>query len=260
MSLSETAYAKINLALHVRGRRGDGYHELETVFAFCEHGDEIIVQKDDLLSLEITGPFAKQLDGQDNIIAKAARLLSEICGAAVHLTKNLPVASGIGGGSADAAATLRLLSRLWTIDLPTLEAQRSLGADVPSCVLSQTMRGSGVGEYLIPETPVTGTPVLLINPGVALSTAAVFAQWDGTDRGPLGDWQSGRNDLEVAARTIVPEIGSVLDWMSGQRGVTIARMSGSGATCFALFETFAARDAAHAAVPSGYWAMASTLR
>jgi 4-diphosphocytidyl-2-C-methyl-D-erythritol kinase len=256
----ETAYAKINLALHVRGRRGDGYHELETVFAFCEHGDEIMVQNDDLLSLEIEGPFASQLKGQDNIIEKAARLLSDTRGAAVHLTKNLPVASGIGGGSADAAATLRLLSRLWNIDLPTLEAQRSLGADVPSCVLSRTMRGSGVGEYLIAETPVTGTPVLLINPGIALSTAAVFAQWDGIDRGPLGDWQSGRNDLEAPARAIVPEIGSVLDWMAGRGGVTIARMSGSGATCFALFETLADRNAAHAAVPPNYWAMASTLR
>ncbi|MDB5715921.1 MAG: 4-(cytidine 5-diphospho)-2-C-methyl-D-erythritol kinase [Sphingomonadales bacterium] len=233
---------------------------METVFAFCEHGDEISVQKDEHLSLAIEGPFAEQLKDQDNIIVNAARLLSETNGAALHLIKNLPVASGIGGGSADAAATLRILSKLWNLDLPMLQAQRSLGADVPSCVLSQTMRGTGIGENLVPETPVTGTPVLLVNPRVPLSTAAVFARWDGNDRGPLGDWRVGRNDLEIAARAIVPEIGSVLDWMAGQRGVTVARMSGSGATCFALFETLAARDVAQAAVPSGYWAMASTLR
>jgi 4-diphosphocytidyl-2-C-methyl-D-erythritol kinase len=210
--------------------------------------------------LSIEGPFAKGLESQDNIINKSARLLSEQRGAAIRLLKNLPIASGIGGGSADAAATLRILSRLWKIDLPPLDAQRALGADVPSCVLSQTMRGEGVGERLIPVALVTGTPILLVNPRIPLSTARIFAQWDGRDRGPLGDWQDGRNDLEPAARAIVPEIAVILDWMATRDGVTFARMSGSGATCFALFDSLAARDAAHAATPSGYWSMASTLR
>lgn len=210
--------------------------------------------------MSIEGPFAKGLESQDNIINKSARLLSEQRGAAIRLLKNLPIASGIGGGSADAAATLRILSRLWKIDLPPLDAQRALGADVPSCVLSQTMRGEGVGERLIPVALVTGTPILLVNPRIPLSTARIFAQWDGRDRGPLGDWQDGRNDLEPAARAIVPEIAVILDWMATRDGVTFARMSGSGATCFALFDSLAARDAAHAATPSGYWSMASTLR
>lgn len=181
-------------------------------------------------------------------------------GASIQLIKNLPIASGIGGGSADAAATLRALAKLWNVPLPTRETQRVLGADIPACVVSQTMRGEGVGERLIPVAPVTGTPILLVNPRVPLSTAQVFARWDGKDRGCLTDWLTGRNDLEPAARALVPAIADILEWLSGLNGVTLARMSGSGATCFALFETVAARDAAAAAVAPDYWSMASTLR
>ena len=148
MTLSETAYAKVNLALHVRRRRDDGYHVLETVFAFCEDGDVVTAEMADTLTLAIDGPFAAGLSTTDNLILRAASAIGVT--ARLHLTKNLPVASGIGGGSADAAATLRILARLSGKPLPSLDVQRALGADVPACVLSQTMRGDGVGEALSP--------------------------------------------------------------------------------------------------------------
>lgn len=261
MNLSETAYAKINLALHVRRRRDDGYHELETVFAFCEHGDVVAAVAADTLSLTIDGPFAEGLSATDNLIVRAAEAMG--VAARLHLTKNLPVASGIGGGSADAAAALRVLARLTGCPLPPLDEQLALGADVPACVLSQTMRGEGVGEALSPVGSVTGTPVLLVNPRLPLSTGAVFRAWDRIDRGPLGDWQAGRNDLAPPACTLVPEIAVLTDWLAGRHDVTLARMSGSGATCFALFGSVAARQrAAHevAAAFPGYWAMESILR
>jgi len=255
---SETGYAKINLALHVRRRREDGYHELETAFAFCAHGDAITATLADSTELTIDGPFAAGLSPTDNLVTRAAEAIG--VSANIRLTKNLPIASGIGGGSADAAATLRLLAELSGKELPSLDAQRQLGADVPACVGSATMRGEGVGEVLTPIAPVTGTPVLLVNPRVGLSTAAVFKAWDGQDRGALGDWRDGRNDLEAPARTLVPVIGDVLDWLAGQDDVTTSRMSGSGATCFALFGSVEARDLAAAGVPSAWWHLASVLR
>lgn len=261
VNLTETAYAKVNLALHVRGRRHDGYHELETVFAFCEHGDVVTAEANDALSLTIDGPFADGLSTTDNLILRAAEAMGVT--ARLHLTKNLPVASGIGGGSADAAATIRVLHRLKGAPIPTLEVQRSLGADVPACVASRTLRGEGVGEALTPVDAVTGTPILLVNPRIPLSTGTVFSAWDGIDRGPLDDWRDGRNDLEAPARGIVPEIAKLIDWLRGRHDVTLARMSGSGATCFALFGSIegrerAARDAA-VDFPS-YWSLGSTLR
>ena len=261
MAMREVAYAKVNLALHVRRRRVDGYHELETAFAFCEDGDVVEGEIADTTALTIDGPFAPGLSTVDNLVVRACDAMG--VRARLHLTKNLPVASGIGGGSADAAATLRLLSRLTGRPLPPLAIQTALGADVPACVVSQTMRGEGVGEALTPLPPVTGTPILLVNPRVPLSTAAVFRAWDGHDRGPLDQWRQGRNDLEAPARILVPAIGDVIAWLARQDGVTLARMSGSGATCFALFDDFATRDAAACAVrderPS-WWTSASTLR
>ena len=260
MIIRDTGFAKVNLALHVRGRRDDGYHELETVFAFCEDGDRIEVGEADMVSLKIVGPFAKCLEVEDNLILKAARVLDPGRGATIRLTKNLPIASGIGGGSADAAAALRALSRLWKVPLPPLDAQRTLGADVPACVVSQTMRGEGAGERLIEEASVAGTSILLVNPRIQLSTAAVFGKWNGKDRGPLTDWRSGRNDLEAPACAIIPEITALIEWLGGRPGATLARMSGSGATCFALFKSPAARDAVQATVTPKYWTMATTLR
>ena len=265
--LSEIAPAKLNLALHVRGKLPNGRHAIETVFAFCTDGDRVTASAADALSLTIDGPFAEGLGAsEDNLAIKAARALAAAAGiearAAIHLAKHLPVASGIGGGSADAAAALRLLTALWRIDPGhASKVAPALGADVPACLLSLTARGSGAGDALeLVNAGVAGLPVLLVNPLVALSTAAVFARWDGVDRGALGEWRAGRNDLETPARALVPEIGEVLDWLGGQPGAGISRMSGSGATCFGLFEDDSARDAAAAHCPPSWWCLATHLR
>lgn len=183
-------------------------------------------------------------------------------GAALILTKNLPVASGIGGGSADAAAALRLLTRLWSIDPSHATAVApSLGADVPACLLSLSVRGDGAGDELTAiDTGAGNTPVLLVNPRVALSTADVFSAWNGEDKGSLADWRTGRNDLEAIAVSKVPLVGTVLAWLSVQPGATFVRMSGSGATCFALFESEEARDQAEVAVPREWWRLSTFLR
>lgn len=264
---SEIAAAKLNLALHVRGRRPDGRHDLETLFAFCTDGDRLTAELADDLSLTVTGPFAAMLDdGPGNLVHRAASALAAEgrVGKGVRLTldKRLPVASGIGGGSADAAAALRLLTGLWGLD-PALSERiaPALGSDVPACLLSMTARGEGAGDALtLVDAGVAGRPVLLVNPRAALSTAAVFTGWDGVDRGPLGDWRDGRNDLEAPARALVPQIGALLEWLRAQPGVDVARMSGSGATCFALFAGEEERDQAAAACPANWWTMASFLR
>jgi 4-diphosphocytidyl-2-C-methyl-D-erythritol kinase len=212
--MRETAPAKLNLALHVRGREADGYHRIETVFAFVEYGDELSVAPGDGLTLTVTGPFAGALEGEgDNLVLRAARALAAAAGvaanAALTLDKRLPVASGIGGGSADAAAALRLLRRFWRLDKGDerlAEIAGMLGADVPACLAGRTMRGEGRGDRLTPlDLPnLAGTPVLLVNPRVAVPTAAVYRGWDGVDRGPLIDWDAGRNDLEPPARRRLP--------------------------------------------------------
>lgn len=263
--LSEPAPAKLNLALHVRSRLPDGRHAIETVFAFCTDGDRVEGEQADDLSLECVGPFGDAIDGHNLVLGAAAALRDEAgveAGARLRLTKNLPVASGIGGGSADAAATLRLLTRLWRID-PAHAASVAprLGADVPACLLSMTARGDGVGDALkLIDAGVSGAPVLLVNPLRALSTGAVFARWDGVDLGTLGDWREGRNDLEAPARAQVGDIGDVIDWLAAQPGSKFVRMSGSGATCFALFRDEHARDAAAAGCPSSWWHLASNVR
>ena len=265
--LIEIAPAKINLALHVRGKRADGRHDLETIFAFCTDGDRLSAALADDLSLTVTGPFAAMLDdGPGNLVHRAAVALAADArvGKGVRLTldKNLPVASGIGGGSADAGAALRLLTRLWGIDPAYAErVAPGLGSDVPACLLSMTARGTGAGDALeLVDAGIAGCPILLVNPRVGLSTGEVFAGWDGIDRGALGNWRAGRNDLEVPARLLVPSIGDVLDWLGAQDGVTLARMSGSGATCFALFERAEDRDRAAAGCPPDWWHLASFLR
>lgn len=263
MSLTETAYAKLNLALHVRARRADGYHDIETVFAFCADGDLLSGESAAELSLEVTGPFAGEVPaGAENLVMKAARALRQGAGARLQLVKYLPAASGIGGGSADAAAALRLLTRLWGLD-PALAAKvaPALGADVPACLLSRSCRGEDMGNRLeLIDLGLTGTPVLLVNPRIPLSTGTVFKRWDGVDRGALENWREGRNDLEPAAISLAPGIADVLEWLRGQPGADFARMSGSGATCFAQFADEAARDEAAAAVPGQWWHLATTLR
>jgi 4-diphosphocytidyl-2-C-methyl-D-erythritol kinase len=265
----EIAPAKLNLALHVRGKRADGRHDIETIFAFCTDGDRLRAHSYEHIWVDIEGPFAEGVPRSDNLVDRAAMTLRERRGfdrldggVWITLDKRLPVASGIGGGSADAAAALRLLTGLWGMNPShAIEIAPELGSDVPACLLSLPMRGTGAGDELEPvELGLSGAPVLLVNPGVPLSTAAVFDDWDGIDRGPLGDWREGRNDLEAPAIALVPEIADVLDWLRRCEGANFVRMSGSGATCFALFEDEASRDLAEAAVPGNWWRLATFLR
>ena len=264
----EIAPAKLNLSLHVRGKLPDGRHSIETIFAFCTDGDRLTGEPADEISLQVTGPFASELaDEADNLVTRAARALADAAGvgdgASLVLDKRLPVASGIGGGSADAAAALRLLTSMWRIDPKHAEeVAPGLGSDVPACLLSLAARGEGAGDRLtglaVPE--FSGTPVLLVNPRVGVLTPEVFARWNGEDRGPLDDWRGGRNDLEEAAVGLVPQIGAVLAWLTAQAGASFVRMSGSGATCFAFFDSEEARDFAADAVPREWWRLATFLR
>jgi 4-diphosphocytidyl-2-C-methyl-D-erythritol kinase len=266
---SEIAAAKLNLALHVRGRLPDGRHALETIFAFCTDGDRVEgwwSPEGEGMALEIDGPFAGDLADGPNLVEGAWEVLAARIGVHGHtifrLTKNLPVASGIGGGSADAAAALRLMTALWRVDpAHAAAAAPTLGSDVPACLLSMTARGSGAGDGLeLVDAGVAGAPVLLVNPRVPLSTGKVFAQWDGADRGPLEQWRAGRNDLEAPAMAAVPEIAGVLGWLEAQGGANLVRMSGSGATCFGLFDDDDARDTAAAECPAEWWHLATNLR
>ncbi|MES2496034.1 MAG: 4-(cytidine 5'-diphospho)-2-C-methyl-D-erythritol kinase [Pseudomonadota bacterium] len=277
---AETAYAKINLALHVRRRRDDGYHDIETIFAFAEHGDAVTAQAGDP-RLTLSGPFAPALAGEDpedNLVMRAARRLCALIGdeapPAIHLAKHLPVAAGIGGGSADAAAVLRLLCRergTAINDPQVIQLAADLGADVPACLASTTMRGDGRGDRLdaIEADGLAGLPLLLVNPRVPLPTGPVFAGWDQVDRGPLASGDplaaalAGRNDLEPPARALRPAIGDVVALLAERPGAILARMSGSGATCFALFGSEDDRDAADRAIAASrpdWWRLASRVR
>ena len=263
----ETAYAKINLALHVRKRREDGYHELETLFAFVDAGDVLSVSPAERDSLRTVGEFAGALDNPlGNIVMQALSALPRVQGWAVTLEKNLPVAAGLGGGSADAGALFRLVERAQGLPDDWHARAARLGADVPACVLSRACIGVGTGTDLA-EVPndLAGMAVLLVNPRVPLSTGPVFKAWDGVDRGPLptGDLRTialeGRNDLEAPAMGLCPVIGDVLTALNAT-APWLARMSGSGATCFALYDSPADRDAAQAAMPAGWWTLAGALR
>lgn len=265
---AEDAPAKINLALHVRHRRDDGYHALETLFAFTRFGDRLTATEDADWSLDVVGPTADSTGpAAENLVLWAAHAFAASTGSraryAFRLEKRIPVAAGLGGGSADAGATLRLLNRLAGQPLPESELERvgaTLGADVPACVWSRTAYGGGVGEALAPGPALTGTPVLLVNPGVAVPTGPVFRAWDGVDRGPLGvDWQHARNDLEGPAIVQQPVIADVLTWLRTLPGVRLARMSGSGATCFALFEGAVPPMSPPVAPPRGWWTMPTEL-
>jgi 4-diphosphocytidyl-2-C-methyl-D-erythritol kinase len=268
--MRETAYAKINLALHVRGRRHDGYHELETLFAFVDAGDELTARRSERDELSVVGEFAVQLtDPFGNLVARAMTSLPHSGGLAITLEKNLPVAAGLGGGSADAGAVFRLVREEFGLPEDWRERAARLGADVPACVESVACIGRGIGTELEPvENDLAGTPVLLVNPRVPLSTAAVFAAWDGEDRGslPAGSTSTiattGRNDLENAAMSLRPEIAEVLAALP-PTDATLVRMSGSGATCFALYRSTGAMRQAAAKLASehpGWWQMQGNLR
>lgn len=275
MITAEPAPAKLNLALHVRSRRADGYHELDTLFAFASVGDTVMVEGEGAPSLTLAGDFAGDLDpADDNLTTRAAAAFAGEFGGdppPLRLVKDLPVAAGLGGGSADAAAVLRLMARARDVPVERLMgiAER-LGADVPACLLSRACRGTGRGDVLmeVDGSGLSGTPVVLANPGVKLSTTEVFAGWDEVDRGPLTDGdplaaaRSGRNDLEVSATALVPSIAELLTMLTAAPGVTLARMSGSGASCFALCDSAAAADRLATAVAErdrAAWVRASTL-
>jgi 4-diphosphocytidyl-2-C-methyl-D-erythritol kinase len=267
VALTETAYAKINLALHVRRRRDDGYHDLETLFAFVDDGDRLTASPASRDVLHVKGEFAGALDDPfGNIVAKALGKLRHVPGWSVQLEKRLPVAAGLGGGSADAGAVFRMV-RQWS-GLPDdwHEIATALGADVPACVESRTCLGTGTGTDLTPvDNDLTGTPVLLVNPRVPLATGPVFKAWDGIDRGVLPGGSAraialaGRNDLEAPAIGLCPPIADVLAALAVTEPL-LARMSGSGATCFALYESEALRDEAAARMNPAWWQMAGKLR
>jgi 4-diphosphocytidyl-2-C-methyl-D-erythritol kinase len=255
-----TARAKINLYLHVVGRSGDGYHELDSLVAFAELGDRLRFAPAADVTLSVTGPFAPALGaGPGNLVLKAARLLQArfgiAKGAAIGLEKRLPVAAGLGGGSADAAAALTGLARLWGLDPGPEELARlapELGADVAACLGSRPAFMGGAGERLEPAPALPEVGLILANPRIALPTADVFAARTGPFSqpariaGPVRDAEElvrllkdRRNDLTRPALGLVPQIGEVLASLEEVAGVMLARMSGSGATCFGLTQSLA---------------------
>jgi len=267
------AHAKVNLWLNVVGRRDDGYHELDSLVAFVDLADEVEAQPADHLSLGLDGPLAGALAGEaDNLVLKAARLLADRAGvaprAAIRLVKHVPIAAGLGGGSADAAATLRELVDLWRVAMPEEELfdlAASLGADVPMCLAGRTAFVSGVGERLAWAPPLPECAVLLVNPGAALATRDVFAARRGAFsavRPPPAPWRdlaelagvlAGRgNDLTPAAISLAPLVGQVLKDL-GRTGARHVAMSGSGATCFALYDSLELARRASSLLPAAWW-------
>jgi len=250
------APAKLNFFLHIDERRSDGYHELESLVAFTEIGDLLTIAPADDLVLDITGLFAGALSGTgaDNLVLRAAKALGADRGAHLTLQKNLPVASGIGGGSADAAAALRGLNVFWKLshsEAELAEIGASLGSDVPACVLSRPLWMSGRGEMLRPLAPLPPLQLVLVNPRVAVSTVEVFSRLN-TRTGlgaisppsvPFGTvWEvvdylrDASNDLEASACSLAPVIEDVLEAIAHEPGCILSQMSGSGATCFGLFQ------------------------
>lgn len=252
------APAKVNLYLHVVGRRPDGYHLLDTLMVFTEFGDRIAVEPADVLCLEANGPFADRLpdDADDNLVMRAARALADAAGVAprarIRLTKNLPVSAGLGSGSSDAAATLKALSRLWRIpegkvDLPALAL--ALGADVPACLRAESIFVGGIGEELTPAPRLPEVDILLVNPGVQLVTGSVFKARRGgfspearfadapqNVRELAGILEDRSNDLAEPATRLLPVVSEMLHAIEAAPGCRLARMTGSGATCFGLFD------------------------
>ena len=251
MTAKVTAFApaKINLTLHVTGRRSDGYHLLDSLVAFADIGDEITAAPAPKTSLTVSGPMAAGVPtDSSNLVVKAARHLDPNKSASLHLNKTLPPASGIGGGSSDAAATLRALSKLWNVQLPTPQDTLSLGADLPVCLRPVAQRMSGIGEDLALLPSLPPCDILLVNPGVHVATPSIFKALTSRDNAPmprelptwnsvqdLAEWLKTQcNDLEEPAITLAPVIAKVLEALAGSDAL-FSRMSGSGATCFALF-------------------------
>jgi len=288
-SIALQACPKVNLFLHVTGRRDDGYHTLESLVSFAKMGDRLDARAGGLLSLSVEGPFAAVLEGgEGNLVLNAALALQDwarnagqtVTGAEMVLEKNLPVASGIGGGSADAAAALNALVSLWSLDISEnvlRDLALELGADVPVCLASGSRMMRGIGEVLDDAPSLPPAWLVLANPLREVSTGQVFSALDLTDpsqavampksftsAAELGSWLAAetRNDLEPPARAMEPAIDAVINALERREGAHIARMSGSGATCFALFDgaaqANAARDALQAEFPE-WWVEAAAL-
>ncbi len=268
-ALRELAPAKINLFLHIVGRRADGMHLLDSLVVFAKLGDIVTVRPGKSLSLTRDGPMADDLPPvEEDLVFRAANLLAELApepaGAAIHVEKNLPVAAGIGGGTADAAAAIRALVRLWCLDLPADRLTgfvEELGADFPVCLESQPSRVGGIGEQISSPGQLAPLHAVLINPRVAISTAEVFAgvaaissgqaaesavgeKWAAEPRELALQLAACRNDLADAAISLCPAIGDVLTALTGRPDCLLSRMSGSGTTCFGLFATSAEAEAA----------------
>jgi len=277
------ARAKVNLYLHITGRRADGYHLLDSLIVFADTGDEIALAPADRLSLAIDGPFAAGLEaGPDNLVLRAAGALQDLtgtrAGAAIRLTKNLPIASGIGGGSADAAATLAGLCGLWDLApgrAGLLRIAAKLGADVPVCLDGVPCFVGGIGEELVPARGLPPAWMLLANPGLATPTPAVFKARQGPFSRPAR-WSEPApdfaafaarlrgcgNDLTEAAISVTPAIRDVLVALAGLPGCVLARLSGSGATCFGLFADEASTRTAQVklrAAQPGWWVVAAPI-
>ena len=278
--VTEFAHAKVNLTLHVTGQREDGYHLLDSLVVFCGIGDVLHASVANTLSLTLEGPFAHGVPADmDNLVVRAAKQFADDMGVAFTLEKHLPPASGIGGGSADAAAAIRAVLRLREkIGLPSEPTDAAakaasvlaLGADVPVCLLSAAARMRGIGEQLDFINPLPDVHIVLVNPRIEVPTPAVFKALPSRQNPPmpdiLPDWpdaralaawlKTQRNDLEQPALTIAPVISDVLASLTAQPGALVARMSGSGATCFALFETPSAAQVASdtiGAANPGWW-------
>ena len=249
MKINSFAAAKVNLALHVRGLKSNGYHELDSLVTFANIGDIIEVSPFDKLKLTIEGPFANNVpQGAQNIVIKAAKLLSPEGKAHINLIKNLPVEAGLGGGSADAAATLRSLSKLW--DLPIPESSEILGTDLPICLLKETAIVQGIGEKITPVSIPNNLHIILIKPRIGLSTKEVFNNlknknndkmdtFTGTDSIKVftNHIKKLRNDLLKTSIDLVPLLSDIINFLNTQNGNYYTQMSGSGTTCFGLFDS-----------------------
>lgn len=275
MTAHELAPAKVNLSLHVTGQREDGYHLLDSMVVFTDAGDQLETTPDN--GLHVTGPEASALSaGPDNLVLRAAHLMGtpQI---GLRLIKALPVAAGIGGGSADAAATLRLLARITGKPLPPMPEILALGADVPACLAGAPCRMQGIGEVLTLLPPLPPFWLVLVNPRVAVSTPQVFRSLNNRNNAPmpadlphwpdvyaLADWLHGqRNDLEAPARALAPVISQVLRALAENPDCALARMSGSGATCFGIFPTEQSASTAAQMVQErhpDWWVVATGIR
>ena len=280
--VSRLAAAKINLALHVVGRRADGYHDLDTLAVFADIGDRISVSPAADLSLSVAGSLASHAPcGGENLVMRAAGLLREhahvSAGAAIRLDKELPAGAGLGGGSSDAAATLHALNQLWRLRLgldELIALGRTLGADLAMCLVARALRARGTGDRIEVRKSWPALPLVLVWPARAVSTPAAFAGLERGDNGPLppptrartpaelAAWLAKcRNDLEGPAMRLAPEIGDALGGLRATSGCLLARMSGSGSGCFAIYSDAAETEGAAAAMRANRpdWWVGATL-